>query len=46
MIVTGSVAAALGILFILYKRNIWPLALAHAAINSFSFTAMYMQWDI
>ena len=46
LIVTGSVAAALGILFILYKRNIWPLAVAHAAINSFSFTAMYMQWDI
>lgn len=46
LIVTGSVAVSLGILFVLYKRNIWPLAAAHAAVNSFSFTAMYLQWDI
>jgi membrane protease YdiL (CAAX protease family) len=46
LFVTGGVAVSLGILFVLYKRNIWPLALAHAALNSFSFTAMYMEWDI
>lgn len=46
VIVTGGVAVSLGILFVLYKRNIWPLAAAHAALNSFMFTAMYMQWDI
>lgn len=46
LIVTGSVAVAFGILFVLYKRNIWPLAGAHAALNSLSFSAMYLQLDI
>ncbi|NOX95172.1 MAG: CPBP family intramembrane metalloprotease [Alphaproteobacteria bacterium] len=46
LIITGGVAVSLGILFVLYKRNIWPLAAAHAAINSLSFTAMYLQLDI
>jgi len=43
---TGGIGIFMGILFVLYKRNIWPLAIAHAAFNSFVFTAMYMQWDI
>ena len=46
LFVTGGVALMLGILFVLYKRNIWPLAIAHATLNSLMFTAMYMQWDI
>lgn len=46
LFVTGGGALMLGILFVLYKRNIWPLAIAHAALNSLMFTAMYMQWDI
>lgn len=46
LFVTGGVALMMGILFVLYKRNIWPLAIAHAALNSLMFTAMYMQWDI
>lgn len=45
LFVTGGIGLSLGILFVLYKRNIWPLAIAHAALNSLSFTAMYMQWD-
>ena len=44
--VTGGIAVSLSILFILYKRNIWPLAIAHAAFNSLTFTAMYLQLDI
>jgi len=46
LFVTGGIGLTLGILYILYKRNIWPLAIAHAAFNSLTFTAMYMQWDI
>ena len=46
LFVTGGGALMLGILFVLYKRNIWPLAIAHALLNSLMFTAMYMQWDI
>jgi membrane protease YdiL (CAAX protease family) len=46
LFVTGGVALILGILFVLYKRNIWPLMIAHATLNSLMFTAMYMQWDV
>jgi membrane protease YdiL (CAAX protease family) len=46
LFVTGGTAVILGILFVFYKRNIWPLAIGHATINSLMFTAMYMQWDI
>ena len=43
---TGAIGVTMGVLFILYKRNIWPLMIAHAAFNTFVFTAMYMQWDV
>lgn len=46
LFMTGGIAVSMGVLFILYKRNIWPLAIAHAAFNTFVFTALYMQWDI
>ena len=46
LFVTGAIGLALGILFLLYKRNLWPLIFAHAMVNGLSFTARYMQWDI
>jgi membrane protease YdiL (CAAX protease family) len=46
LFMTGGIALSLGILFLLYKRNIWPLAIGHAAFNSLVFTAMYLQLDI
>lgn len=46
LFMTGGIALSLGTLFLLYKRNIWPLAIAHAAFNSLTFTAMYLQLDI
>lgn len=39
--VTGAIGLTLGILFLLYRRNIWPLMVAHAAFNSMVFTALY-----
>jgi CAAX protease family protein len=42
---TGGIAVSLGVLYILYKRNIWPLMIAHAAANSLTFTAVYLQLD-
>ncbi len=43
---TGAIGLSLGVLFLLFKRNIWPLAVAHAAFNSLVFTAQFAGWDI
>lgn len=42
---TGMIGVTLGCLFILYKRNIWPLMIAHAAVNSLVFTLQYLDID-
>ncbi len=42
----GVIGLIFGTLFLLYKRNLWPLVLAHGFINSLGFTAQYMGWDI
>ena len=42
----GIVGLIFGTLFLLYKRNLWPLVLAHGFINSLGFTAEFMEWDI
>ena len=43
-------AAVIGVifatLFLLFKRNLWPLILAHGFINSLGFTAEFMGWAI
>jgi len=46
LVITGGIGISMGILFVLYKRNIWPLAIAHSAFNSLVFTAIYMEWNI
>ena len=46
LIVTGAIGLTLGALFLLYRRNLWPLVFAHAMVNALSFTARYMEWDI
>ena len=48
---TGLVnATAIGLIFgtffLLYKRNLWPLVLAHGCINSLGFTSDFMGWGI
>ncbi len=45
LVTTGGIAVTLGVLYILYKRNIWPLMIAHAAANTLTFTAVYLQLD-
>ncbi len=44
--ITGAIGCALGLLFVLYKRNIWPLMFSHAAFNMMTFTAIYLDLDI
>ena len=48
---TGLVnATAIGLIFgaffLLYKRNLWPLVLAHGFINSLGYTSDFMGWGI
>lgn len=46
LIVTGLIGLMLGFLFVLYKRNLWPLIIAHAVVDSLVFTALFFQLDV
>ena len=43
---TGSIGIAIGCLFLLFKRNIWPLMIAHACVNSLGFTLEYLEISV
>lgn len=45
-VTTSAIGITLGVLFLLYKRNIWPLMIAHASVNTLSFTALYLDLDV
>lgn len=40
---TGLIGVSLGCLFLAYKRNAWPLMIAHAGVNSLVFTLQYLE---
>ncbi len=42
---TGMIGVSLGILYLLYKRNLWPLVIAHGMVNTLAFTANYLGAD-
>lgn len=46
LVVTGLIGLALGTLYLLNKRNLWPLILAHGVVDTLAFTAMYLDLDI
>lgn len=46
LVITGSIGIAMGTLFLLYRRNLWPLILAHGTVSTLSFTALFAGWDI
>ncbi|WP_255454771.1 CPBP family intramembrane glutamic endopeptidase [Parasphingopyxis sp. CP4] len=46
VIVTGAIGLVLGIMFVLFRRNLWPVILWHGIIDTMAFTAMFMNWDI
>lgn len=46
LITTGAIGLILGTLFLVYKRNIWPLVIGHALVDSLMFTALYTGADI
>lgn len=45
-ITTGMIGAVIGSLFLLYKRNLWPLIIAHAFVDALGMTSMYLEWGI
>lgn len=46
VVMTGSIGLVFGSLFVLYRNNLWPLVLWHGIVDSLTFTAMFMDWDI
>lgn len=46
LIVTGLIGLALGTLYLVNKRNLWPNIIAHGVVDSLAFTAMYLDLDI
>jgi membrane protease YdiL (CAAX protease family) len=43
--VTGAIALAFGTMFLVFKRNLWPIILLHGIIDSIGMTSRYMNWD-
>lgn len=46
LILTGAIGLTLGTLFLVFKRNLWPLIIGHGLVDTLSFSAVYFQWDI
>ena len=46
VIVTGAIGLVLGAMFVLFRRNLWPVIMWHGVIDTLAFTAMFMNWDI
>lgn len=44
-VVTGGIGLAFGTMFLLFKRNLWPLILLHGVIDTLTFTAIFMEWE-
>lgn len=44
-VVTCGIGLAFGSMFILFKRNLWPLILLHGVIDTLTFTAIFMELD-
>ncbi|MGZ8311302.1 MAG: CPBP family intramembrane glutamic endopeptidase [Allosphingosinicella sp.] len=44
-VVTCEIGLAFGSMFLLFKRNLWPLILLHGIIDTLTFTAIFMEWE-
>jgi membrane protease YdiL (CAAX protease family) len=42
LVMTGLIGLAFGTMFLVFKRNLWPLVLWHGITNSMSFTVLYL----
>ena len=43
IIITGVVGLVFGLSYLLARRNLWPLIIAHALINTWGLTALHLQ---
>lgn len=39
---TGTIGLVFGTLFILFKRNLWPIIIFHGCVDTLTFTAIYL----
>lgn len=44
-VVTCGIGLAFGSMFLLFRRNLWPLILLHGVIDTLTFTAIFMEWE-
>lgn len=44
-VITGMIGLAFGTMFLLFKRNLWPLVLLHGIIDTLTFTAIFLNWE-
>lgn len=42
LVMTGLIGLAFGTMFLVFKRNLWPLVLWHGITNTMSFTVLYL----
>ena len=45
LVFTGAIGLAFGTMFLLFKRNLWPLVLWHGIVDTLTFTAIFMNWE-
>ena len=46
LVVVAAIGVVIGSLFLLYKRNLWPLILAHGLVDTLGMTARYLNLDV
>ena len=46
LVVTGAIGLVFGTMFLLFKRNLWPIVLWHGIVDTMAFTAIFMDWDL
>ena len=44
-VVTCGIGLAFGAMFLLFKRNLWPLILLHGVIDTLTFTAIFLELE-
>lgn len=45
LVVTFGIGLVFGTMFLLFKRNLWPLILLHGVIDTLTFTSIFMEWE-
>jgi membrane protease YdiL (CAAX protease family) len=45
LVLTALIGLAFGTMFLLFRRNLWPLILWHGIIDTLTFTAIFMNWE-